>query len=119
MRFTFILLLTLFSFQIIIANNYRVEIAVYEKSVNFEHFYNIEDVKLAVDVNELYRYYLGDFTNIAEAKSAKADVVTKGFKYAKVVDLKAARASCAMSCKTPLYVENIFFDFGRKASYLL
>ncbi len=113
MRLTFILLLTLFTFQITFANNYRVEIAVYEKGVDFDYFYNIDEVKLAVDVNELYRYYLGDFTDAAEAASAKADVIAKGFKYAKVVDLKEERASCAMSCKAPLYVENLFFDFDR------
>ena len=113
MRITFILLLTLFTFHITFANNYRVEIAVYDKSVDFDYFYNVDDVKLAVDVNELYRYYLGDFTDAAEAEAAKADVAAKGFKYAKVVDLKAERASCAMSCETPLYMENLFFDFDR------
>lgn len=113
MRLTFILLLTLFTLQITFANNYRVEIAVYDKGVDFDYFYNVDDVKLAVDANELYRYYLGDFTDAAEAASVKADVVAKGYKYAKVVDLKAERASCAVSCKAPLYVENIFFDFDR------
>jgi len=113
MRFTFIFLLTLFTSQISFANNYRVEIAVYDKGVDFDYFYNVDDVKLAVDVNELYRYYLGDFTDVTEAESAKAAVIAKGFKYAKVVDLKSERASCAMSCKAPLYVENIFFDFDR------
>ena len=113
MRFAFILLLTLFTFQITFANNYRVEIAVYDKGVAFDYFYNIDDVKLAVDINELYRYYLGDFTDATDAESAKATAIAKGFKYAKIVDLKAERASCALSCKTPLYMENIFFDFDR------
>ncbi len=113
MRLTFILLLTLFTFQITFANNYRVEIAVYDKGVGFDFFYNIDDVKLAVDVNELYRYYLGDFTDATDAALAKETAIAKGFKYAKIVDLKAERANCALSCKTPLYMENIFFDFDR------
>ena len=102
-----------FSYQTIFANNYRVEIAVFEKGVAVDYFYEVADVKLAVDVNDLYRYYLGDFTDAAAAEAAKKEMLTKGYKYAKVVDLKAERANCSASCKAPLYVENIFFDFDR------
>lgn len=101
------------SCQFLFANNYRVEISVFEKSVPVDYFYEVEDVKLAVDVNNLFRYYLGDFTNANEAESAKAALIAKGYKYAKVVDLKAERANCSASCKAPIYVQNIFFDFDR------
>jgi len=102
-----------FTCQTIFANNYRVEIAVFEKGVGLDYFYEVADVKLAVDVNDLYRYYLGDFTDAAAAEAAKKEMLAKGYKYAKVVDLKAERANCSASCKAPLYVENIFFDFDR------
>lgn len=105
--------LSFFCCQLLLANNYRVEIAVFEKSVPVDYFYEVDDVKLAVDVNDLYRYYLGDFTDAADAEAAKKEMIGKGYKYAKVVDLKAERANCSASCKAPLYVENIFFDFDR------
>ncbi|MFK7983299.1 MAG: OmpA family protein [Saprospiraceae bacterium] len=104
-----------FACQSIFANNYRVEISVFEKSVPLDYFYEVEDVKLAVDVNDLYRYYLGDFTDVAVAETAKKELLAKGYKYAKVIDLKAERANCSASCKAPLYVENIFFDFDRSS----
>ncbi len=110
-----IILFTTFlcSFQFLFANNFRVEISVFEKSVPVDYFFGVEDVKLAVDVNNLFRYYVGDFTDASEAEAAKTALVAKGYKYAKVVDLKAERANCSASCNTSIYVENIFFDFDR------
>lgn len=110
-----VLLLTLLSCisQTIFANNYRVEIAVFGKSVPVDYFRDVDDVKLAVDVNDLFRYYVGDFTDEQEAVAAKAALIAKGYKHAKVVDLKAERANCSASCKTSIYVEHIFFDFDR------
>lgn len=102
-----------FSSQYIFANNYRVEIVVFEKRIGLNYFHEIEDVKLTVDINNLFRYYLGDFTNATEAEVARKKMIAKGYKYAKVVDLKTERAKCSASCKTPVYVENIFFDFDR------
>lgn len=113
MRNPFLLFVLLLSTQLAFANQYRVEIAVFEKSVGFDYFHNIENVKLAVDVNNLHRYYLGDFADLAEAETAKKDAMAKGRKYARIIDLVEERANCAMSCKAPLYVENIFFDFDR------
>ncbi|MEM1124332.1 MAG: OmpA family protein, partial [Bacteroidota bacterium] len=95
------------------ANNYRVEISVFEKRVANDYFYDVEDVQLAIDVNDLYRYYVGDFSDINKAEMTKKELVGKGYRYAKVVDLKAERANCSASCKAPLYVQNIFFDFDR------
>lgn len=111
MRNLFTLLLLALFFQNLLANNYRVEISVFDRSVDLDYFYGINDVKLAVDVNELYRYYLGDFEDIARAESMKVEMIAKGYKYAKVVDMEKKRAACAMSCQAPIYVQNIFFDF--------
>lgn len=113
MRKIFFILLLNCTCQFIFANNYRVEISVFEKSVAADYFYNVEDVQLAVDVNDLYRYYVGDFSDMSKAETIKNELVAKGYKYAKVVDLKAERANCSASCKAPLYVQNIFFDFDR------
>lgn len=99
--------------QIIFAASYRVEVAVFEESVSTDYFYGLEDVKLALDVNSLYRYYLGDFSSLAAAESAMADAVKKGFKYAKIIDMDKAKAACAMACQEPLYVQNIFFDYDK------
>lgn len=113
MRKSFIFIVLLSCSQFVFADQYRVQIAVFEKSVAFDYFYNIDNVKLSIDQNELYRYYLGDFSSLAEAEIALKEVISKGRKYARIIDLKQERESCAMSCKTPLYVENIFFDFDR------
>jgi len=113
MRKIIFFLLLICTCQFIFANNYRVEISVFEKSVATDYFYNIEDVQLAIDVNDLYRYYVGDFSDMSKAETMKNELVAKGYKYAKVVDLKAERVNCSASCQTPLYVQNIFFDFDR------
>ncbi len=102
-----------FTYQSVFSNNYRVEIAVFEKSVPVDYFYEVDDVKLAVDMNDLFRYYVGDFTDAKEAEIAKKGLIAKGYKYAKLVDLKAERVNCSASCNNPIYVENIFFDFDR------
>ena len=98
--------------QLSFANQYRVEIGVFEHGVGFDYFYNVEDVKLAVDVNDFYRYYVGDFEEESKAETAKNDAISKGYN-ARIIDLVKVREACAMSCKAPLYVENIFFDFDR------
>ena len=92
---------------------YRVEIAVFDHSVGVSYFHNLENVSLAVGPNDLYRYYIGGFSTSNEATAVKNDAVAKGYKYARVIDMEAERASCAASCKAPLYVRNIFFDFDR------
>jgi len=112
MQKVFLTILISCFFQSVFAN-YRVEIAVFEKSVPSDYFHNIDNVQLAIDVNELYRYYLGDFSSMEAAADVLKDVISKGYKYARIIDLKIERQNCAMSCKDPLYVQNIFFDFDR------
>jgi outer membrane protein OmpA-like peptidoglycan-associated protein len=113
MRKSLFILILVSIVQLTYANSYRVEVAVFDKKVPMDYFYNLTDVKLAVDVNRLYRYYLGDFSDAAKANNLKNEVIAKGYKYAKVIDLAKAREECAMMCKAPLYVQNIFFDFDR------
>ena len=116
MRKCLLLLLGCLFIQIAEAASYRVEVAVFERAVGSNYFYNLDDVQLMVDVNDLHRYYLGDFSDRAEADRVRNDAVAKGYRYAKVVDLDAKRAACAASCAAPIYVRNIFFDFDQ--SYL-
>ncbi len=109
------LAILLFSSISAMANQYRVEIAVFDRSVDVDYFYNLENVSLAVDLNDLYRYYIGDFSASSEAEAVKNDAIAKGYKYARVIDLVAERTLCASTCKAPLYVRNIFFDFDRSS----
>lgn len=112
MRKSIIIALLFCYCQLSFANHYRVEIGVFENGVGFDYFYNVEDIKLAVDVNGFYRYYVGDFEDKGKAEAAKNDAISKGYN-ARVIDLMKLREACATFCKAPLYVENIFFDFDR------
>ena len=113
MRNVFLILALLFYGHNSSANNYRVQISVFEQSVASDYFYDVDQVKLSIDINDLYRYYIGDFEDKERAEAAKNDLINKGYKYAKVIDLEAERIACASSCKVSLYVQHIFFDFDR------
>ena len=104
--------LLLFS-TLAIADQYRVELCVFEKEVSSSYFNGISDVKLTIDVNNLYRYYIGDFEDKATAENMLKTVVNKGCKYARVVNYTAEKLACANSCSPTEGIQHIFFDFDQ------
>lgn len=105
-------ILLLFSF-LAIADQYRVELCVFEQSVSSNYFEGISNVKLAVDNNNLYRYYLGDFEDKAEAEALLKKAKLKGCKYARLVNFSQEQLACANSCTPTPRIENIFFDYDQ------
>jgi len=95
------------------ADQYRVELCVFEKSVSYSYFNGLSNVKLAVDNNSLYRYYLGDFEDKAEAEALLEKAKAKGCKYARIVNFSQEQLACANSCSPTERIENIFFDYDQ------
>jgi len=96
-----------------IADQYRVELCVFEKEVSSNYFHGISDVKLTIDINSLYRYYIGDFEDKATAEAMLKTVAGKGCKYARVVNYTAEKLACANSCSPSEGIQHIFFDFDQ------
>ena len=97
----------------VLADQYRVELSVFETAVGAEHFQGLKNVNLFVDNNDLYRYYIGDFEEIATAEAIQKEAKAKGIRFAKVINITEERMACANSCTVPGQIEHIFFDFNQ------
>ena len=95
------------------ADQYRVELSVFETAVSLHHFQGMKNVNLFVDNNDLYRYYIGDFEEIATAEAIQKEAKAKGIQFAKVINITEERTACANSCTAPGQIENILFDFNK------
>lgn len=93
--------------------NYRVHITTMETSVPLDYFSDLEGVWTQQNHNQLHRYYLGDYSTAVEAQTVVADLQSKGYAFARVLDLEKIRMSCACSNPVDLYLRNLFFDFDR------
>lgn len=84
----------------ILANNFRVQVAAYAEQVPWEHFWDagVQGIYMQNDQNQIFRYFLGDYSTEEEALRIKNDIKTKGFKYARVIDLEEQRALCGTPC---------------------
>lgn len=104
--------LLLFSL-VVMADQYRVELCVFEQGVSNSYFKGIEGVKLAIDRNQFYRYYVGDFEDKAAAEAIKQEAITKGLKYAKIINYTEAQLACANSCTSPDRIQHLLFDYDQ------
>jgi len=104
--------LLLFSL-VAMADQYRVELCVFEKGVDNSYFKGIEQVQLAIDRNAFYRYYVGDFEDRASAEAVQKEAVTKGLKYAKVINYTQEKIACANSCTSPDRMQHLLFDYDQ------
>jgi len=107
---------------------YRVQIAAFTESQSFFGFFlkGIKQVQLTIDQNDIYRYYIGDFKSLNDAQFALSNVVARGFKNAKIIDLEEERKACGTPCPywttgrvysstqtEELFVETIYYDFDK------
>ncbi|MFK7932621.1 MAG: OmpA family protein [Saprospiraceae bacterium] len=93
--------------------NYRVHITTMENAVPLDYFTDLEGVWTQQNFNELHRYYLGDYATEAEAQTVVADLQSKGYAFARVLDLEQIKLNCECSAPVNKYVRNLFFDFDR------
>jgi outer membrane protein OmpA-like peptidoglycan-associated protein len=63
--------------------------------------------------NGFYQVFLGSYDTRQAADAAAELARSKGFKYASVFDQAEHFARCASSCRSPIFVRNIFFDFDQ------
>ena len=106
------IVLLLFSL-VVMADQYRVELCVFEKGVDNSYFKGINNVQLAIDRNAFYRYYVGDFDNRATAEAIQKEAITKGLKYAKVINYTQEKIACANSCTAPDRIQHLLFDYDQ------
>ena len=66
---------------------YSIEVAEYKYPVYTNYFENIDGV-FELNSNNVYHYFVGLTKSYSEAKKIKAKVYVKGYKKAKIVDLK-------------------------------
>ena len=104
--------LLLFSL-VVMADQYRVELCVFEKGVSNNYFQGIKGVKLAIDRNSFYRYYVGDFEEKATAEAIKQEAIAKGLKYARIINYTEVQLACANSCTSPDKIEHLLFDYDQ------
>ena len=92
--------------------NFRVQLTVFDQNVPTTYFHGLDDVWVAKDHNDLYRYhYGGDYESEAEAKAAARKAIEAGYPYAKVVDLEEMKVACV--CDDPASLTSIFFNFDK------
>ena len=81
---------------------YTVQVAAYKDIVPNSHFSarGVNNVRMERKPNYM-KYYHGNFSDIGSAESALSDVLSKGFQYARIINLLEARANCPASCAQP------------------
>lgn len=110
------------------AQPYRVQLAAYVEKVPFSYFSeaHIFGVYMLTDQNNIYRYYIGEFRERAEADLLVKEARKKGFKNAYVIDIEEQRKLCGKPCPyiSPsstysdesteiLNLQNVFFGFNQ------
>jgi len=110
------------------AQPYRVQLAAYVEKVPFSYFSeaHIFGVYMLTDQNNIYRYYIGEFRERAEADLLVKEARNKGFNNAYVIDIEEQRQLCGKPCPyiSPsstysdesteiLNLQNVFFGFNQ------
>lgn len=99
--------------------NFRVQVAAFAYQMSWDYFKDagLEEIYMQSDQNEIYRYYLGEYTSATEAERMKRMVIEKGFKYAQVIDLEEQRKLCGSPC--PFFTENtVYANLSAEQTYL-
>lgn len=89
---------------------------VYDYNIGDDYFKDVgvSDVVMYIDVMDIYRYYIKGYSDEGLVEVKKNEVVDKGFKYVKVVDIEVIRVLCKKVCVLIfLVIEIIYFDFNK------
>ena len=94
-------------------SDFKVQLTALVGSVPVEYIGEVENLEIVRASNGIIRLYQGEYATATEAEEAAKSAREKGFKYARVIDMKEIKEECSGACSPQLYVENIFFDFDR------
>jgi len=86
---------------------------VFEQGVSYNYFKGIKDVKLTIDRNKFYRYYVGDFEDKSIAEAIHKEAIAKGLKYARIINYTEVQLACANSCTSPDRMQHLLFDYDQ------
>lgn len=110
------------------AQDFRVQIAAYDKRMPAAFFkeHGIDNYIETTDQLGLYRYFAGAYATRDEAEVVRKEIAAKGFPYALIIDLEEQRVLCGVGCpyfrNGTVYVNDpqrqetantIYFEFGR------
>ncbi len=100
------------------ANDYLVQVAVYDRAVPGYHWSDLESrIFHSVDENNFHRYYIGKFDK-ATAEKRASELKSKGYKSVEVRDYDAFGRACVCTYipapkEITASLRSIFFDFDR------
>jgi len=105
------------------SQDFQVQLAAYGAAVPHTHFtdWGIQNVKVKEDQQHIYRYYVEGMYTREEAEKFRTEVLSKGFPYAKIIDLEVQkvlrgqttnRTNNAISSEIGIYLEPIYFNSG-------
>lgn len=117
-RYLLSLLCFVFSMPLF-AQDYAVQLGAYIETVSSNYFevHGIQEgVYMERDHNNFYRYYVGKYTNKAEAEKRASEVVAAGLPSARVVDLTSIR-NCMTACGTVPTEYNVGCTKGNHVVY--
>lgn len=108
-------------------DTYMVQVAAYGDRVAPAYFKSmgVEGVFEQVELNTLYKYYMGPYETRVEAQEVQSRIVGQGFPYARVINMTEIADLCSNSCETAspmtsvlvyskdqiIKVKNVFFEF--------
>ncbi|MEL7020338.1 MAG: OmpA family protein, partial [Bacteroidota bacterium] len=118
--YTLLISSVLLSLTYITPPNYVVQVAAYGTPIELSYFSQagLDGVYRQADQNNIYRYYKGRFDNRKDAEEMLKLVLTKGFPYARVINLKEQRQRCGAPCPEMLTDVTTFADIDAEHSYL-
>jgi outer membrane protein OmpA-like peptidoglycan-associated protein len=120
--------LLFFGFSHLSAQDFRVQIASYEKPMpdTFFHEKGVQNFIVSHDMMGMYRYFVGSYRTRDDAEMVRQEMVESGFPFTTVIDLEEQRVLAETDCpyERPGYfrkqepkqgaaLHTVFFDFGR------
>ncbi|MFK7932173.1 MAG: OmpA family protein [Saprospiraceae bacterium] len=118
--YTLLISSVLLSLTYITPSRYVVQVAAYGSPIQLSHFEEagLDNVYRQSDQNQIYRYYIGEFEVRDSAESIVQEVIAKGFKYARVIDLEEQRSLCGTPCPQMESKTTTFADIDGEHPFL-
>jgi len=106
---------TLFTFSA--SAQYRVQLTAYDQAVAFNYFeqLGLNNIEMAKDHNDIFRYYFPTPKNLETAKQQIALAKVKGFRYARIINIEEQKKLCSNQCGPAAFP----FPDGRKYKQMI
>jgi outer membrane protein OmpA-like peptidoglycan-associated protein len=128
LRFSFFLSVFCVHTVVLVAQDFRVQIAAFSEPVNKSYFEDrgVSSAVLSTDQMGMNRYFLGTYATRETAERVQEQLVEKGFPFATVIDLEVQRLLFGSNCpyfkgSGPVYIKpesasqgnSVYFESGK------